>query len=299
PIIVIGPSTMQDRFDDIPESIQITRVPRLPPDLADYLAKQAGTLKREHSGVTFIPKNHPLSFGYLSVPARLTRVHPDAAQLAISHPMGRFGICGLDSALFKKTLGRTVHFKVSNCHRHEQLGLQDFPYKIEGLLVDIRQKERHSLARYLIEYYSEKILDLDSHRQIDNKSNSQYIRPIEAIRSDSTPSTSVLAISPEAMVKTENPSTQNSSPKRTANILINPSREDVYPDNAIDRAVASWGRIGQEWKIFAFTLLFFGLLFSLIFLLRGPQEDLSGGLTEQLRIFKEMHQGSQTQPIQP
>ncbi|MDQ3230743.1 MAG: hypothetical protein M3Q07_02900 [Pseudobdellovibrionaceae bacterium] len=282
PILVVGPNVMVDKFTDISRNFRILRSTRLPANLDDYLIEQAGRTEQTQASVTFIPKSHMISLAHVAIPARLTKLHPDAAQLAIGYPLGRYGICGLEAPLFHNTLGRSVHFKVTDCQGHNQSSLNEFPYKVDGLLVDIRQSERRQLKDFLISHYRQKIEESLGPRR----------KPVPAAEAVATP-----AASPPAMELSpaEQPEVRNEA-QPESKIEINPSAEELYPDSALDKAVKGWGRVPKELKIALLTILGFCIIFIFIILLRSPQEEQGGFITEQLRIFQKQHGGSSRNP---
>ncbi len=281
PILVVGPHAMEDKFSDISRSIRILRSHKLPANLDEYLIEQAGETQQTRSSVTFIPKGHSISFAHIAIPARITKLHPDAAQLAIHYPLGRFGMCGLESPLIHNTLGRHVQFKVTECYAHNQASLNEFPYKIDGLLVDVRQAERHLIKDHLIEYYRQKIEESLSPRR------KQPHAPPQVEREQARP------VVEEVSTKQESRAIPGPEV-----IEINPSAEDLYPESPLDRAVASWSHISAEWKVVGITILLFGVLFILLFFIRPSQEQLGGFMTEQLKIFQQQH-GSRPSPSTP
>lgn len=268
PILVVGPNAMEDKYSDISRSVRILRSYKLPANLDEYLIEQAGKTEQTQASVTYIPKSHAISFAHIEIGARITRLHPDAAQFAISYPLGRFGICGVEAPLVQNTLGRKVHFKVTECQSHSQASLSEFPYKIDGIFVDIRQRERRQLRDFMIDFYNKKL----------DESLGPKKKPVAA------PAPSVpteLSPAQEDEARTEE--------QPAASIEINPSAEELYPDSALDRAVMSWSRIPHELKIAFYTVLGFGLLFVFIILFRSSEEEQGGYITEQLRIFKKQH----------
>lgn len=277
PILIIGPNVNEDKFTDISRSVRILRSHKLPANLEEYLIEQAGKTEDTRASVTFVPKNHSMSFAHVAIPARITRLHPDAAQLALNFPLGRFGICGLEAPLFHSTLGRSVFFKVTECYGHNQASLKEFPYKVEGLLIDLQQQERRLLKDHLTDYYSQKIEE-SLHPQ---QRKAELVEP--ELSREKVPAPQAAEHAP---IK-DDVSEVLSSTK----IEINPSAEEYLSDSKIDRAVEGWSKIRLEWKVAALTILLFGLLYIMIIFMRSSQEEQGGFMTEQLRIFQEQHSG--------
>ncbi len=277
PILIIGPNMNEDKFSDISRSVRILRSHKLPANLEEYLIEQAGKTHNTRASVTFVPKNHSMSFAYVAIPARITRLHPDAAQLALNFPLGRFGICGLEAPLFHSTLGRSVFFKVTECFAHNQASLKEFPYKVHGLLLDLQQQERRLLKDHLTDYYRQKIEE-SLHPQ--QRKADQVETGLSRVN---VPTPQPAANAP---IKAEVSEVLSST-----KIEINPSAEKYLSESVIDRAVKGWSRISKEWKVVALTVFLFGLLYFLIIVLKPSQEQLGGAITEQLRIFQQQHGG--------
>jgi hypothetical protein len=273
PILIVGPHVMDDKFTDISRNFRLLRSPKLPANLDEYLIEQAGKTEQTQASVTFIPKNHRISFAHIALPARMTRLHPDAAQLAIGYPLGRYGICALEAPLFHNTLGRRVYFKVTNCQDHNQASLKEFPYKIDGLLVDIRQGERRLLKSFLIDYYQQKIEEsLGLRRKAGASSQAVDVPPAMELAPVEQPEAKEEA-QPESQIE------------------INPSAEEMQAEGQADKAVRRWGPVPRELKIAFWTIVGFCIIYIFILLFRPSQEYLGGDYTEQLRIFQKQHSG--------
>lgn len=281
PILIVGPHVMEDKFTDISRNFRLLRSPKLPANLDEYLIEQAGKTEQTEASVTFIPKNHKISFAHIAIPARITRLHPDAAQLAISYPLGRFGICALEAPLFHNTLGRRVTFKVTECQGHSQASLKEFPYKIDGLLVDIRQAERRQLKDFLIDYYQQKIEESLGSRR----------KAVSAPKAVGIPE-------PTELSPVEQPEGKDES-QPESHIEINPSAEEVKADGKFQEEARSWGPIPRELKIAFWTIIGFGIIYIFIILFGPSQEYLGGEYTEQLRIFQRQHSGPARDPESP
>jgi hypothetical protein len=278
PILIVGPHVMEDKFTDISRNFRILRSPKLPANLDEYLIEQAGKTEQTQASVTFVPKNHKLSFANIAIPARMTRLHPDAAQLAIAYPLGRYGICGLEAPLFHNTLGRRVYFKVTDCQGHSQTSLQEFPYKIDGLLVDIRQTERRQLKEFLIDYYQQKIEESLGSRR----------KATAVAKAADGPS-------PEDISPAQQPEA-NEETQAESHIEINPSAEEAQSDGKADQTARAWGPVPRELKIAFWTIVGFCIIYVFIMLFRPSQEELGGDYTEQLRIFQKQHSGPRETP---
>jgi len=144
-------------------------------------------------------------------------------------------------------------------------------------LIDLQQKERRLLTDHLTEYYRQKIEESLHPQQrkataVKTEVDREKIPPPQPVE--------------HAPIKEEVGEVLSSS-----KIEINPSAEEYLSESTIDRAVEGWSRISMEWKVAAFTVFLFGLLYIMIFFMKPSQEDLGGVITEQLRIFQQQHGG--------
>lgn len=263
PIFVIGPGAVEDAFRDISKSVPITTLRELPSSLGSFLTEKVGPPYILREGATFVARSHELSYAQIVLPARLTAIHPQTVQLALHFPLGRFGICALESPPFTQVLGRNVHIKVMQSRQKLERGIEDFPFYINGILIDLRRDERLNLARHLCAYFQEKLL------------------PGEAPKP-----------APKQPPRSE-PSIDRYS------IEIDPSAEDEH-FSAVDRAVAGIKGVNKifsrEWKIAIALILIFAVFLGLIVRFRGSEEEQQNIYTDQLRIFKEMHSTPKRSP---
>ncbi len=252
PIFVIGPNGVNDPFQDFSRSVSITTLAELPVSFGSFLNSRIGPPKVLREGATFVPKSHNLSFAQVVLPARLTSIHPQSVQLALHFPLGRFGICAMESTPFTQSLGRKVHLKVIQGRQHIDPALAGFPYHINGLIIDLKREERWQLAQHLVAYYQQKLLPAP---EPANKPK---------LKSRNLP--------PEA-------------------ISIDPSAEEG-DSSPVDEAEAGPSRMARffskEVKIGILVIFIFAIFFALIIKFHDPEEE--GNIySDQLRIFKEMH----------
>lgn len=267
PIFVIGSQVHAETFRELLHKFSITTLPALPASFGSFLTEKVGPPYVLREGATFVAKNHQLSYAQVVIPARLTAIHPRAVQLALHFPLGRFGICALESSPFTQVLGRKVHIKVIQGRQKLETGIEDFPFHINGLIVDLQKQERLNLAQYLITYFQQKLFP--------------------AYKQEKAAS-----------------SVPKNSPLPPEEIEIDPSAEDPDTYSAVDKAVAGLERFNKifsrEWKIAILTLVIFGIFFALILKYRTPESEQGKIYSDQLRLFKEMHsaprRGSSNQP---
>lgn len=289
PIFVVGPGALQDKFQDISKAHQVIPLAQLSAGFPNMLAAQIGEPQKLRDGATFVPKHHKLSFAQVILPARLTHVHPDVAQLALHYPIGRFGIFALETQLFTQSLGRKVHFKVTSGRERQTSSMPDFPYQVDGLLIDLQRQERINLAHALLAYFRDRILQ--SPFRSKEKGDSE---------GDKDSEDKPLARSPAKPPRAQHeiPDAEELAPRLEAkpvqaDIAISPAAEDLYPKTVIDRAVESLGsfRFTREMKIILVSLILFGLFIYLIVLNAPSEGEQRNVYSDQLQLFQERFGG--------
>jgi|GEM_PF-5312611 hypothetical protein len=276
-VLIIGPQATEDPYRNFNRFVTIKALTQLPPNFGAFLIERLGAPQSVRSGAVLIPKQHSMSFAQVVLPARLIRIHPEAAQLALQFPLGRFGICSIESPLFQQSLGRHVHIKVLRSQESQRPVVKDFPFESEGLLIDLEAAERREMAAYLAELYQNKITA--------RPSKLAAASPVTIPESPPAPEESPLA----QPVKVDT---------RAADVSINPSLEELQDRPSPNAEGSSWSQIAPEWKIALLTILLFGLLFGLIILMRSSPEEQAGDYIEQFRKFQEMHRSSSPTPSQ-
>lgn len=93
-----------------------------------------------------LPSDSPFSWGEVHFSARLTAIHPTAAQVAMPVNLANFTICRLESPLVGRILGRQVYAKITDTFPDYSGEGLAFPFLIDTFLVDVMESERQKLA---------------------------------------------------------------------------------------------------------------------------------------------------------
>jgi hypothetical protein len=104
----------------------------------------------------------PYSLAELTFAARLTRVHPHAAGVALPHIVGDFALCRLESPLLRKLLGRNPYMKFTATYSDGRSDHGGFPYLADGYLADLDQGERQALSQGLVRLMTEHLARFDT-----------------------------------------------------------------------------------------------------------------------------------------
>ncbi|TWW10494.1 hypothetical protein E3A20_06570, partial [Planctomyces bekefii] len=103
-----------------------------------------------------LPDN-PFSLAEIIMPARVQKTHPLAVQIATPLPVSNFGLCRLDSPLFRKVLGRSPYLKMTATRVDKNSLGSKFIFLAECYLADVDQQDRAKLgenfARMLVDSY--------------------------------------------------------------------------------------------------------------------------------------------------
>jgi len=103
----------------------------------------------DHSGAN-IASQHPFSLAEISFPARLKRIHPQAAQLALTFPISNFALCRIDSPLLRKMIGRHPYIKLTNTYQDTHPLASPFVHLVEGYLADLHPAEQAQVGQGLV-----------------------------------------------------------------------------------------------------------------------------------------------------
>lgn len=153
PIFVLGSGVLPE----LP-SHRVVRLSALPLNMEAYFEKELGTPKQIRAGMMPIAKEHTLSFAQVIMSGRLSQVHPEALEIALAYPLGRFGIFTVDSPLFQQTAGHAVHCKVVRNHESPAgTGWKEYPHHAQAIIVDLVEKERQALGSRLVQVFSEQL----------------------------------------------------------------------------------------------------------------------------------------------
>lgn len=144
--------------------LRLVPLARLPKTLTQSILARHGraSAPRNESGVAHVLSEHPYSLASLNIPARLTRIHPLAAQLSLPFPVTSFALCRIDSPLLRKLVGRSPYLKVTATYADTHPEAGAFPHIVEGYLADLGIDERRAVAGGLTKVLSDSLARIDA-----------------------------------------------------------------------------------------------------------------------------------------
>lgn len=152
-------------FGDVAKAIlpksehRIIPVTSLNIDFKEFFESSLGPPKSVNQEATPIPKNSPVSFANILLPARLTGVHPDYIEIASGYPLGRFGLFGVEAPVFQNAVNQRVHGKVLDTFEGDSSGqLKEFPYRSRAIVVDLAKPEREALSKHLVDLFRQQMI---------------------------------------------------------------------------------------------------------------------------------------------
>jgi hypothetical protein len=172
PVIVIG---LTQEFSELKKRFPNNRLmvlKRMPVNFEEtVLEKVLPSIKQEASGLdlgsTRIPQSDELSYGNLSIPARLLNVHPRALKIAVPFDIGCYGLAQLSSPLVKKLLGRDVWIKITESYRTHRDGSAPFIYQSEGIFVDSDAGDQERMGNKLAELVRDNFTEIFQHKKLE------------------------------------------------------------------------------------------------------------------------------------
>jgi hypothetical protein len=312
PVFVLGEAAKQVVTDT---GHRLIAVPTAPPDYAAYFEETLGQPKAVNLDATQIPKNHPLSFGNINLPARILSIHPDAVEIASNMPLGKFGLFGLDAPLFQTAVQQKVHGKVLDSWEGDNpSGMKDFPYHARAILVDLTRTEREKLAGQLVELFTQQLIPKDQEPLSIRQAVRDLVRePVkEVVRSDEPDFSPAAMMMPEVhgagpmrtevsrplrdMIDSSGPAAHLTSLETEVRplkdqIVIDRNYKESSVADAFESVVQSILNIPKEVKIFLLVAVGIGLALLGATYARIPLEKQGGSFTDQLKNFQEMHDG--------
>ncbi len=263
PIVVIGSKVALEDLQAIAPLRRIILQSKLPERLSEaiqtkFLPNAIRKRLSSDSGAVHIAGDHPFSMVELHFSARVTKMHPRSAQLALPFPIATFGLCRVETPEFKRAVGYAPFAKVTSVYKIERSDLpMPFPYVAETYLCDTLPEHKLAIAKQLAQFVVDRIYQVDEQSTLALKE-----KPAVEVAKHSSRN-------PNAPRKTE--STNNASPLQ----LIT----DIARDKNIQLAAGFFA-------ISASTIFVIYLLATVI----APNWKKSGGtLTDSLKKFSPKH----------
>ena len=104
-----------------------------------------------------LPPEHILSFAEISIPARLTRLHPLQGTILTGLPVGRYALVKIESPLLSKLFGRPVFAKLTSTYRDPRPEHALHPHVAEFAFSDLDHGQRAQLSAALPAFVAEQM----------------------------------------------------------------------------------------------------------------------------------------------
>jgi hypothetical protein len=115
----------------------------------------------------YLPADHALSFAEISVPARLSRIHPLQGTVMTNLPVGRFALVKIEAPLLTRLFGRPVFTKLTSSFKDPRPDRALHPWVADFSFSDLDREQRKLLSESLPEFVSEQLKPFN-----DNQSSS-------------------------------------------------------------------------------------------------------------------------------
>ncbi len=144
---------------------KIVQMERLPKNLAQSILNRYLPLRDQHSAsgenACNVMSEHPFSLAEVTFPARLHRLHPLAAKIALPFPIGNFALCRLDSPLLRRMIGRHPYVKLTATYHDTHPEAPPFVHVADCYFADVDQVERKAIVHSLTKIVTDSLARLD------------------------------------------------------------------------------------------------------------------------------------------
>ena len=96
--------------------------------------------------IVYLPPEHVLSFGEISIPARLSRLHPLQGSIYTGLPVGRYALAKIETPLLTRMFGRAVFAKLTSTSKEPSPDHALHPYVTEFAFSDLDFEQRSKLS---------------------------------------------------------------------------------------------------------------------------------------------------------
>lgn len=114
-----------------------------------------------HTNTVHFAAENPLSLADVQIPARLTRIHPTALQIALPAPVSQFTLARIDSPIIHKSINRSPYVKITECYPDTHPDAAPFTFLADAYISDCSQNDRQILAAQLIRLVSHSYSELN------------------------------------------------------------------------------------------------------------------------------------------
>ncbi len=105
-----------------------------------------------------LPPEHVLSFAEISIPARLTRLHPLQGTILTGLPVGRYALAKIESPLLTKLFGRPIFTKLTSTYKDPRPEHALHPHVAEFAFSDLDRVQRAQLSAALPAFVAEQMM---------------------------------------------------------------------------------------------------------------------------------------------
>ncbi len=166
-VIVLGRLNDYDTVHRTYPNRRILQFSRVPKGLAEsvierYLPHRDQQSATGEAGACNVMADNPFSMAEVSFPARLHRLHPLAAKIALPFPIGNFALVRLDSPLLRRIIDRHPYVKLTTTYQDTHPEAPPFVHVADCYFADIDQVERGKLAHSLTRIVTENLAKLDA-----------------------------------------------------------------------------------------------------------------------------------------
>jgi hypothetical protein len=163
PVIIVGKYDKLEAVRGKFPQHRIIVVPQLPPNLGDAIAhrflppsaRKAPTFDKD---AVHIGSDDPLSYGEIAFPARLTRLHPWAAQMAVPYPVENFALCRVETPMVRRVLNRDPYVKVTESYPDPRSQPSPFSHFAECYISDMDEGAARKLGQTILSYVTGQVL---------------------------------------------------------------------------------------------------------------------------------------------
>ncbi len=138
----------------------------VPADLRTVLVRKLLTEQPRRRGTdadaAAIAADHEVSTAEVHVPARLTRVHPLAGQLALPFSIGNYALARLDAPMMRRLTMKNPWFKVTATWRDPRQDQAPFVFTAEFAFADTNKSDRQNIATMIKDMLIDAMLRYDA-----------------------------------------------------------------------------------------------------------------------------------------
>lgn len=107
--------------------------------------------------IVYLPSEHTLSFAEISIPARLTKLHPLQGTILTGLRVGRYALAKVESPLLSKMFGSPIFAKLTSTYKDPRPEHALHPHVAEFAFSDLDREQRARLATALPVFLAEQM----------------------------------------------------------------------------------------------------------------------------------------------